>query len=979
MFYDLIKKTSDNWLQSEECKIKGIIEYIEKNWKLRDAQIESIKLYLFFKLHCWNKSLEYLFNNWYFLQNIDLDNLKISKKFYEFLSDQNNISARQLFEIAYLYENSWDGSKKETYWKLRQAIEDNFESIDFKKVFKDIFHDTSYANYIYSLPMWAGKTFLMSAFIYLDLYFSLNEPNNKIFAHNFIVLAPSGLKSSIIPSLRKIREFDTTWIFAEPTATNLKNSLKFEILDEQKTDKKSNKIKNPNVGKIAQYQPYEDMMWVVFLTNAEKVILDHYDKDNPDNRLIYQNSDTKELETIKAANELRDTIAKIPNLAIFIDEVHHVADEEIKLHQVVEWRCRTWNINEVIWFSWTPYLDSPEEYKITDELSIINSDIPSTIYYYPLINAIWNFLKTPTVLASNDNNPLNIIKSWLEKFFEIYMDVEYEKEIWNLTSKVAIYCSSIKKLEDEVYPLVCKVVTDLWMNPNDVVLKYHGWNKEYTLPEENTREFDSLDTPLSTKRVILLVWIWKEWRDCTSLTSVILSQKNDCPQKMVLQTSCRCLRQINKSNKETALIYLNNENKKLLVNQLKESQHATLEEFQNWAKDSNSISRVSRMAHLDIPDVNYYKLNIKYEDEVSQEADPEKSIQSILEKINDDSSEFRENVIVEEISITWETIQVGINDIIYWDSLSYNEWLLSIVKESFNFITMNALKTYESLLKQIYNKITKEWKINEAFNIPLINKSIRLWFYNTNTLKVEKEEIPESTSILNITYLWSKDVQDNDAIYPESSIVNKILLADNGQDIEKKYSDEEILKLSKENPGLLAEYFKKQDGNVPLEIKNKDKTFHYIPYLFLQSKFEKEVLKNILTLQSFEEKKLEVYYNWDHDISSFKIECYKIEKNKVKKVWKYTPDFLIIQRDDENTIHKMLILETKGKWFWSQQEFKDRMDYVENTFIKDNNEKFWYQKFDYLYIEDSLSEDDRINKINTAINNLFTDNNEKNN
>ena len=177
----------------------------------------------------------------------------------------------------------------------------------------------------------------------------------------------------------------------------------------------------------------------------------------------------------------------------------------------------------------------------------------------------------------------------------------------------------------------------------------------------------------------------------------------------------------------------------------------------------------------------------------------------------------------------------------------------------------------------------------------------------------------------------------------------------------------------------MAEYFKKQDGNIPLEIKSKDKTFHYIPYLFLQSKFERDVLKNILTLQSFEKKKLEVYYNWDHDISSFKIECYKIENNKVKNVWKYTPDFLIIQRDTENTIHKILILETKGKWFWSQQEFKDRKDYVENIFIKDNNEKFWYKKFDYLYIEDSLSENDRINKINDAINNLFTDENEKNN
>ena len=56
--------------------------------------------------------------------------------------------------------------------------------------------------------MGAGKTYLMSVFIYLDLYFSLNEPNNKSFAHNFIILVPSGLKSSIMPSLKKIKDFD---------------------------------------------------------------------------------------------------------------------------------------------------------------------------------------------------------------------------------------------------------------------------------------------------------------------------------------------------------------------------------------------------------------------------------------------------------------------------------------------------------------------------------------------------------------------------------------------------------------------------------------------------------------------------------------------------------------------------------------------------------------------------------------------------
>ena len=48
------------------------------------------------------------------------------------------------------------------------------------------------------------------------------------------------------------------------------------------------------------------------------------------------------------------------------------------------------------------------------------------------------------------------------------------------------------------------------MNPNEVILKYHGGNKDYTLPKENDLEFESLNTPLSKKRIILLVGIGKE-------------------------------------------------------------------------------------------------------------------------------------------------------------------------------------------------------------------------------------------------------------------------------------------------------------------------------------------------------------------------------------------------------------------------------------------------------------------------------------
>ena len=943
MFHELIKKICDEWYQSEDCKIKNIINYIVSQDKLRDAQIESIKLYLFFKIYCKNQSLEKLFSEGYFLQNINLDELPISKNLNDFLRD--NIAARQLYEIALTNEN---------YKELKEEIEKNYLSLDFKGIFRKFFHNTNYANYIYSLPMGAGKTFLMSAFIYIDLYFAMNEPYNKVFAHNFIILAPSGLKSSIIPSLKKIKDFDVTWIFPEPIASNLKGTLKFEILDAVKTEKKSNKIKNPNVAKIAQYQPYKDMFGVILLTNAEKVILD---KIKIENEQLYIDFETEDIAS-KVANELRETIGKIPNLAIFIDEVHHVADEEIKLHKVVTNWNSTGNVNEVVGFSGTPYLDSPEVFNITDKIAIKNTDISNTIYYYPLTAGIDNFLKRPKIIASSDNNPLNIIKEGLTEFFAKYMDVKYN----NITSKIAIYCGNIKNLEETIYPFVSEFVTNLGMNPNDVILKFHGGNKEYSLPKENNLEFESLNTPLSRKRIILLVGIGKEGWDCSSLTGVILSQQGDCPTKMVLQTTCRCLRQVIKGNKETALIYLNQDNEKLLSSQLKKSQHATLQELQEGTKRNNYITRVSRMKYLNIPEIEYYKMNIRYVEELKEEAKISRDLKKILSCDN-----IKQNIIITEKNINDEVVETNINEIIYGEKVSYTKWILNIIKESFGFITMDMVKEHEKELKVIYKAITIDYSIlNMTYNHKKINNLIRQAFYDKRKMIIKKEEVPESASILTISDIPTIDCSNKELQYPNDEITKKILENDikgNDKINLDDLSKEQLLDLVKNNPEALLNKSREEI----LELKMKDKTFHYIPYVFSQSLFERNFLEKVLTFYKFTSNNLEIYYNGDHNIASFRIECYKTEDKVVKKVGLYTPDFLIIRRDKSNKIDKVLIIETKGQGFKNQQEFIDRRNYIEKEFIKFNNKKFGYNKFDYLYIEDTLNEDQIMSKLNDKL------------
>ena len=51
--------------------------------------------------------------------------------------------------------------------------------------------------------------------------------------------------------------------------------------------------------------------------------------------------------------------------------------------------------------------------------------------------------------------------------------------------------------------------------------------------------------------------------------------------------------------------------------------------------------------------------------------------------------------------------------------------------------------------------------------------------------------------------------------------------------------------------------------------------------------------------------------------------------------------------------------------------FKDKKAFVESTFLQKNNEAFKYNRFEYLYLEDSYSEQQRINETATAIKKFF--------
>ena len=569
----MIENKCTQWYESERCTVKNLIEYIEKTGQMRDAQIEAIKVYLFLKIACECKPLTQLFRQGFF-NSIDLNEIELSKSTREYLFQ--NPAAATLFEYACLTNDKGEQVSE----KLEKQIKKDPTGIDYNEFFRNAFYGVSYTDYLFSLPMGAGKTYLMAAFIYLDLYFAYNEPTNPSFAHNFIIFAPSGLKSSVVPSLKTIQNFNPSWILPEPAATDIKRMISFEVLDQSKTAKKSNKTKNPNVQKIANHQPLSELFGLVAVTNAEKVILERIQEKQGQINMFEESEDDKD----RQANELRNLIGKLPSLSIFIDEVHHAVSDEIKLRAVVTRWAQNHTVNSVIGFSGTPYLDKVEKIKVVDSLSIGTAEITNIVYYYPLIDGVGNFLKRPVVKIADIADSSLIIEKGVREFLDTYKDTVYAD---GLTAKLGIYCGTIEKLEETVYPQVSRIVAEYGLG-TDVILKFHKGNKQYKMSADSQMQFDILDKSISEIRIVLLVQIGKEGWDCRSLTGIILSQEGDCPTNMVLQTSCRCLRQVIKNGQETALIYLNESNAEKLNMQLERQHHISLKEFSS-ADNSKTI------------------------------------------------------------------------------------------------------------------------------------------------------------------------------------------------------------------------------------------------------------------------------------------------------------------------------------------------------------------------------------------------------
>lgn len=281
------------------------------------------------------------------------------------------------------------------------------------------------------------------------------------------------------------------------------------------------------------------------------------------------------------------------------------------------------------------------------------------------------------------------------------------------------------------------------------------------------------------------------------------------------------------------------------------------------------------------------------------------------------------------------------------------------LEESFGTWTRQTAAPYLSLLRDIFNRITYT-KDNQTFldgklDHKAIRARIRKAFTPKRTIKVKEENIPQKAEILNVEKLKpSVETNRPKEYYPSQKEVLQIVADDKGE-MRLKPDIATTINTLKTLPGTDDTIKTLTDNPNNYERAGKeinDHTYHYLPYHFdsdLEIDYFSQSLLSIINGQ-----KLEAYFNGDDTLTEFKIRCYK----QVGKAWhyigRYVPDFLILRRGDDGQIRQVLIIETKGEGY--SAKFADRKTFM-NKFVALNNEYYGYPRFDFLYIEDTLSKE----------------------
>ena len=407
---------------------------------------------------------------------------------------------------------------------------------------------------------------------------------------------------------------------------------------------------------------------------------------------------------------------------------------------------------------------------------------------------------------------------------------------------------------------------------------------------------------------------------------------------------------------------MNKFNADTLNKQLKQQQNITLQEFSHKTQEERQqIERFSRMERMQVPPIDFYQLKVSYETMIVDEAnDPAKRLQEEKMLAQANMALIHQQDLEGKLLATYEQKDTEET------TVSFGWWLHQIVKESFGMVTVSDLKTCEKELRDIFAQITTNIDgntiENKKFDHQHIRSLIRQAFAPIRDFKVTEEVVPCKASLLQIEKLTSP-VDDDGRYYPAQEEVHKIKEWDDNP--PKTEITEEVKKLLEQLKALGQDVSKLMPQQDPHPERNQ--TYHYLPYRF-DSSLEKDYFSTEI-IPLIKDKNLEIYFNGDDTLTEFKINCYNKVGGQWRYIGRYVPDFLLLGRNAEKQIDKVIIIETKGEGFAAK--FADKRKFMETEFVKKNNEKFGYRRFEFLYLEDTMNAEQRRQKTLQTIKDFF--------
>ena len=908
--YELIQRAAFAWITQEKSNSQSLpgqlAVYIEKTGKLRPPQREAIEVYLWLKFIGQNRSLADI---------IRAGTLR------EWTAQPRWLCGNATAEFLYFF------AQANKLKKLAEMVQDDplGEKQDWGSFLNALFHDFTYSNYLFSLPMGAGKTYLMAALIYLDLHFARLHPNDPRFARNFVVFAPQASKTAILPALQTIRNFDPEWVLPSADAAGLHRLVHFEILDSP-SSKRRDKLhgNNPNLEKVSRLAQTRDF-GLVFITNAEKVVMERLsaaDQMVADaESLLYD--EQKAAEVVKT-NALREKLSRIPGISVILDEAHHFfsssGNEEKKLKLAVNVLNQHGHVCAVLGFSGTPYL---KHHVPLAGSKVKLSQIQLIAYHYSLADGIGRFLKVPRVVGKNIATG-QFVGDALATFFQDF-DRTYAT---GAQSKIVFYCPSIEKLNTEILPAVRAWYDTHRPGRGDTeIFRFYGKVKKsqkvWALPKESNAIFNNLDQPHMKQRVILLVAIGTEGWDCKSLAAVALPRR-ETTKNFVLQTTCRCLREVVRAKDERALIALGEGNYETLDKELKENYVLSIADLRVRADETVTVLiRKPELGRLRFKNVRRRYFIVR------EERDGDAAARLAGFDFAMFTAKHPFTPLATDAAMGKHGLANAVTRILAAESarhhLPYGDFLSALARATWGcYSEADLVSAHDAVLRAIHAQIQANtgWLALHptlsldnvvAFAAALLMEDIR----------VVHEEIEEDTEI---------DLLDWRMVPPPS-------VPHLGSRFLPEFRSADI-------PRLNAFPDRWEQEIEFSHLDDHDVTFNYAPYPF-DARYEMDALKQLAEMHE-----LEFYYNGYRNGA--------LQSLVIRTPYgSYTPDFLVLKRRPVTAryrrqanyvrhagagrIERVLILETKGKRFYDA-DFQAKEKFIKDVFLK-HNPHFRYQCF----------------------------------